>query len=946
MQVQLLYALFLSVLFFSSILPAVAPAHAQQTGVVEGVVTDTDGEPLPGANVVIVGLQIGATTNAEGRYRIDAPAGTQELSASFVGFRTQQAVVQVDAGQVVTQDFALPEDFVGAGEVVVVGTRRAGRTVVDSPVPVDVISPVELQSTGLAETQQILQLLVPSYNAPQASITDGSDHVRPATLRGLGPDQVLVLINGKRRHTSALVHVNGSVGRGSTGTDLNAIPAGAIERVEVLRDGAAAQYGSDAIAGVINVVLKEREGFDAQVSYGQYLSTERVGYAPGEGLLPGETATDYPWALADEVAFDALPEDQTSGFVYPGAPEERTFSDGNTLNAHLGYGFGLAGGTTYLSGQVRQSDYVNRAGLDPRTQYYSGFFDNNAFDPAFTEQSFDRLNHRYGNGTFEEYSLLFNSYIPVSESGAQAYLFGGASLRDGLSGCFYRRSLDNRTNRALYPDGFLPKISSVVSDYSLAGGLKGNVGGWAVDLSETVGANRFNFNLDDSHNASLSNGQTEFDAGTLGFVQATTNLDVFRAIEIGTAAPLSVALGAEFRWENYTIDAGEETSYERGDRLVEDGPNAGASTAPGSQCFPGFQPASERDETRTNVGLYVDLENNITSRWLLSAAGRFEKYSDFGSTVTGKLATRLELGGGLAARGAAATGFRAPSLAQAWFTSIATNFIEGVPFEIGTFPVQSGVARALGATDLDPERSQNLSAGLTYNRDNLSVTVDGYYIAIDDRITFTENFNSDAVAAFLQARGINATGGRYFTNALDTETLGLDVIARFAVPAGPGTARLTAALNVNNTEVTNTNTDGVIVAPRELQDLDEPELVDRVRVGDYEVAQPASKLNLQLNYDLSNWAFLIRANRYGEVTALDSTPSEDFTLSPKWLADVEVAYALRDGVRVAVGANNVFDVYPDKALKTNSFNGIFPYDGFSPFGFFGRYVYSRLSVQL
>ena len=341
MHYRVLYAFAFSVFLFSLIYAS--PARAQQTGVVQGVVTDDDGEPLPGANVIVVGLQIGATANADGRYRIDLPAGTQELSASYVGFRTQQVTVQVNAGRVATRNFELPEDFVGAGEVVVIGTRRAGRTVVDSPVPVDVISPVELQSAGFAETQQILQLLVPSYNAPQASITDGSDHIRPATLRGLGPDQVLVLVNGRRRHTSALVHVNGSVGRGSTGTDLNAIPAGAIERVEVLRDGAAAQYGSDAIAGVINVVLKEREGFDAQVSYGQYLSTEEVGYAPSEGLLSGETAADYPWALADQSDFDALPGDQTSGLVYPGAPEDQTFTDGNTLNAHAGYGFGLAG---------------------------------------------------------------------------------------------------------------------------------------------------------------------------------------------------------------------------------------------------------------------------------------------------------------------------------------------------------------------------------------------------------------------------------------------------------------------------------------------------------------------------------------------------------------------------------------------------------------------------
>ncbi len=910
----------------------VAPAQAQSRGTVTGVVTDSDtGEPLIGANVALADLNIGTATDRDGRYRFEAPPGTHSLVASFVGYQAARVTISVAAGETIERDFALLEDLVGAGEVVVVGTRGAGRTVVDSPVPVDVISPADLQSTGQIETSQILQALVPSYNAPQASITDGSDHVRPATLRGLGPDQVLVLINGKRRHTSALVHVNGSVGRGSTGIDLNAIPASAIERIEVLRDGAAAQYGSDAIAGVINIILKDRVGFDASVNYGQYLSSVERGYGSGEGLLPGEGA--------DTFSFDDPGE---TGYELIGAPENETYTDGQTIEGHLGYGVPVGeGGTVYVSAQGRHRGFVNRAGLDPRQQFYDGFVG------TVSEQDFDRENHRYGNGEFDELSLFANGAVPLRGAQLEAYAFGGAGYREGLTGCFYRRSLDNRTNRALYPDGFLPKINAKVRDISGAGGLRGSVGEWAFDLSETLGTNAFTFDITDSHNASMDNSPTDFDAGTLGFTQATTNLDVFRSVNVGTSSPLTVAVGGEFRYENYTIDAGGASSYLDGGVPVRDGPNMGASTAPGSQCFPGFQPQSQQDQSRTNVGAYIDLDNRITSRWLVGAAGRFETYSDFGTTVTGKLSTRFELTDALALRGAAATGFRAPSLAQAWFTSIATNFIDGVPFEVGTFPVESEVARALGAQDLDPEKSRNLSAGVTFNRAEVSVTADGYLIEIDDRITFTENFTSDAVAAFLRDRGINASGGRYFTNAVNTRTLGLDVIGRYGRALGPGTARFTAALNVNNTEVTNTNDDGVIEAPAELQALDQPALVDRVRVGDFELAQPDSKLLLQANYDLNAWSFLVRTNRYGEVTSrATADPIRDQTFEAKWLTDLEVAYAVRNGIRLAVGANNVFDVYPEKQFKQNSFNGIFPYNGFSPFGFFGRFVYTRLSVRL
>ncbi len=931
-----MHVILLSAILVTCVVPA-SRAQSDQ-GTLTGRVTDADGQALPGANVSIVALSLGATTTGDGSYTFRVPAGTHEVRASFVGYATQRVTVTVRAGQTVTQNFALGEDYVGSGEVVVLGGRGGDRTVVNSPVPIDVITPLELRSTGFTETQQVLQLVVPSYNAPQASITDGSDHVRPATLRGLGPDQVLVLINGKRRHTSALVHVNGSVGRGSTGADLNTIPAGAIERIEVLRDGAAAQYGSDAIAGVINVILKDEPGLDAAVSYGQYLSSPTRGYGDGLFLPDNSDANAYNWDDPGETGYERI-----------GAPEHVTYADGQTLNAHLGYGLPVGNGSVFVSGQARLRDDVNRAGLDPRDQYYAGFQNDPAFDPQQTEATFDRLNHRYGNGSFQEYSLFLNGDVPLSDDGGlAAYAFGGASTRSGETGCFFRRSLDPRTNRALYPDGFLPKINGVVNDASLSAGLRGPVGqsGWFFDASQTVGTDAFTFNIRDSHNASMSDGQTDFDAGTLGFTQATTNADLRRTVRVGLASPLSIAAGGEFRYENYRIDAGEESSYLNGGRTVADGPNAGASTAPGSQCFPGFQPESTQDQSRTNVGAYVDMEANLVPAWLVSLAGRFESYSDFGTTVTGKVATRVELTPALAVRGAASTGYRAPSLAQAWFTSIATNFINGIPFEVGTFPVESPVATALGATQLDPETSQNLSAGVTFNTSSVALTVDGYFIRINDRITFTENFTGSQVADFLQSRGINATGGRFFTNALDTETLGIDVIGRYGRPIGDATGRATVGFNYNTTDVTNVNADGIVPAPPELQALGQPALIGRQRVGDFEVAQPSSKLLVQVNYERTTWGALVRTNRYGEVTAVGTTELTDQTFAARWLVDAEVSAELPQGVRFALGGNNLFDVYPERQLKATSFNGIFPYSGFSPFGFFGRYLYTRISVRM
>jgi len=896
--------------------------HAQTNGTVQGTVYDSDNNPLPGANVIIQGTQTGTSTDGDGRYDLSVQAGTYVLEVSFLGFRTAEEPVTVQAGEIITIDITLQSSILGTDEVVVLGSRREGRTITESTVPVDVISSQEVQASGFTQTTQIIRSLVPSFNSPESSITDGTDHVRPATLRGLGPDQTLVLVNGKRRHTSAILHVNGSVGRGSTGVDLNAIPANMIERIEILRDGAAAQYGSDAIAGVINIILKDRKGLDASVSYGQHVSNEERGYAPNQALPAGGSTASF----------------QDSPY-YEGV-EDVWRLDGKTTNLHVGYGFDLPNnGKLYVAGQYRDRGRTNRSGLDPRPNYFP--LDNGDPDPR--EETFDRNNHRYGQGELVDISGFFNGEMEISEN-SRFYAFGGASFREGETGGFFRRARDNRTLRAYYPDGFLPLISTEIYDGSIGGGVKGRTGSWNYDLSQTYGHNSIRYGVKNTVNTSMGVGSpTRFHAGTLSFDQATTNFDMVRTADIGTAEDLSIAMGAEFRYELYRLIRGDAESFADGGVPIQDGPNAGNPAATGSQVFPGFSPANEQNEARYSGALYIDLETNVTTPWTVGVAGRLESYSDFGNEATGKVSTRYEVFDGFAFRGAASTGFRAPSLAQSYFSSIATVFIDGVPFEVGTFPVSSPVAQALGAEELEAETSVNLSGGFTFERGNFSLTLDAYQIDIEDRIVFTENFTGGGIPDFLQDQGINATGGRFFTNAVDTETQGVDVIARYGVNLRPGSQlRFTAGFNYNETEITNKDE---IQTPENLEDLTDTPLFDRVEIGRFEVGQPSSNLNLMANYTTGPWGLMLRGVRYGEIEVRRSDPEEDQVYDALFTTDIELGYNFSENVRITAGANNLFDQYPDKTFQGNSFNGIFQYSGFSPSGFGGRYLYSRITLN-
>jgi iron complex outermembrane receptor protein len=874
---------------------AFAPGLAAQTGTLTGRVTDAgDGAPLPGAAVRLSGGP-GTVSREDGTYRLEAPAGSYELVVSRLGFTTVRQPVTLAAGSTATRDVRLAEAAAVLETVVAVGTRRPDRTATDAPVPVDVLTAADIQATGLTETAQIIQRLAPSVNFPRATVSDGTDHVRPATLRGLAPDQVLVLVNGKRRHNSALVNVNGSVGRGSTAVDLNAIPASAIERIEILRDGAAAQYGSDAIAGVVNIVLKTGGRREAMATAGQ--TTE------GDGRVVQLAGT-------------------------------------------AGQDVGERGYVT-LSAEFRDRENTNRSLPDTRQQYFPG-------DPRNSNRSV--VNHRQGDSDSRDLGAFLNAAFPFAPW-AEGYVFGGLSRRDGEAAGFFRRANDARTVRSIHPDGFLPLISTTINDGSGTAGVRGEVAGFRYDLSGVYGRNTFAFDVLNSNNVSMGNASpTDFYAGTLRFDQTTANLDISRGLALGLAEDVNVAFGAEYRRDGYGIEEGEEASYANGGVLILDGPQAGQLAAVGAQVFPGFRPSDAKDVSRDSRAAYVDLEITPVRGLLLNVAGRVEDYSDFGSTQDGKLAARIEPFPGFALRGAIGTGFRAPSLGQSFFSSTATNFlvVNGVntPVDVRTFPAGSPEAAVLGARPLQPEESVNYSAGFAWEpRRDLSLTVDAYRIDIEDRIVFSENFTGAAIRQlFVDAGFVGVTGGRFFTNAIDTRTDGIDVVLQYQRQLGAGILRFTGGGNLTETEVL---TDSVATPPQ-LTGLGEV-LFGRVERGRLERGQPRSSVNLALNYALDRLTVNLNNRRFGEVSVFGAAPegsptNTDQTFGARWITDVDLSYRFARGLTAAVGANNVLGVYPEQNFRSptgadNSNAGIFPYNQVSPFGFNGAFYYLRLSWQ-
>ncbi len=748
-------------------------------------------------------------------------------------------------------------------DIVVTGTRVPNRSRLDTLAPVDVVTSETLQQRGTTEFAAALSQTVPSLTFARPTVVDGTDSVRPATLRGLSPDQTLVLLNGTRRHASALVNVNGSIGRGSAAVDLNAIPTGALDRVEVLRDGASAQYGSDAIAGVVNLRLKEASsGGGASVTYGQYVTTV-------------ETARG-----------------------------ERDENDGQTVTASAWQGLALGSdGYLTLSAEYLQRDPTNRSDYDPRA----------AANGAVTA--------RAGDPEVEQWTVFANAGKPLG-NGWEAFGWAGYQDRQSESAAFPRLS-DNVNNvAAIYPDGFLPKIGVDSQDVSAAGGARGQLGGWDAEISLVYGRNALDFETRDSLNSTYgSASSTTFDSGSLIYDQLVLGADFSQAFEVGlSGGPLNFAWGLEQRWETYKIEAGQPESYNRGPL------GANTALAGGAQGFVGFQPSNEIDVDRDNFAAYADVEIPLTEKLTVEGAVRFEDYSDFGDTQTGKFSARYDFTPAFALRGSISTAFRAPSLQQSFFTSTASVIQDGAVVETGTFPATSVVATALGGRPLEPETSTNYSLGAVVRLGRFDLTVDAYKIDIDDQIVLSELIRNPAVLGPL---GVQAA--RFFLNGVSTETEGVDVVGRYRLPTeAAGDFDFTVAANFNDVSLST--------------DLS-PTLFARQRILTIEEGTPATKVSASADWRLDQWGATLKATYYGDVLQPGSTAASDYSTGAKTVVDLEGRYRLTDRVGLAVGVDNVFDEYPDYVPASLNSNGVLGFPYYSPFGFNGRYAYARVSLN-
>lgn len=772
-------------------------------------------------------------------------------------------------------------DAAAVDDVVVTGTRVPNRSRLDTLAPVDVVTAQTLQNRGTTEFAAALAQAVPSLTFPRPAVVDGTDSIRPITLRGLSPDQTLVLINGTRRHASALVNVNGSVGRGSAAVDLNTIPTGALDRVEVLRDGASAQYGSDAIAGVVNLRLREASsGGGTSVTYGQYF-----------------TSVDAARGFRDE-------------------------TDGQTVTASAWQGFGLGSdGFVTLSGEYLQRDPTNRSDLDPRVTPNS-------------------VTARLGDPEVEQYTVFANAGKPLA-AGWEAYGWAGYQQRDSESAAFPRLSNNVNNVASIYPNGFLPLIAVTSKDTSAAIGLKGQVGGWDADLNLVYGRNALDFRTENSLNATYgATSQTSFDDGSLIYDQLVFGADFNRQFEVGLVRPLNLAFGLEARREGYEIEAGEPASYNRGPL------GANTALAGGAQGFVGFQPSNVIDEDRDAVGVYADIEIPLTDKLTVEGAVRYEDYSDFGDSHTGKLSARYDFTPGFALRGSISTGFRAPSLQQSFFTSTSSVIQSGAVVETGTFPSTSVISTALGGRQLKAETSTNYSFGTVIRAGGFDLTVDAYQIDIENQIVLSELINrtfSTQVASLLDPLGIQAA--RFFLNGVETSTKGVDIVGHYRWRTeAAGAFDFTVAANFNDVEVKKVPTSSSVLNPV-------PPLFARTRIETIQQGTPDTKISATADWSLDRFGATLRATYYGDVvqpgTAAAPLPidANDLHTGDKTVVDLEGRFQLTDRVGIAIGVDNVFDEYPDAVSAALNSNGVLGFPYYSPFGFNGRYGYARVSLK-
>jgi len=828
-------------------------------------------------------------------------------------------------------------------EIVVTGTRFEGRTAIESPTPIDLLSSDDLLQQGRTDLTSALKLAVPSLNTSTTTGSTFSDFAAPVMLRGLSPGQVLVLVNGKRRHTIGEINQSNSLGRGDVTYDLNGIPTGSVGRIEIVRDGASAQYGSDAIAGVINLVLDESLGGSASATVSR----------TGEG-------------------------------------------DGDKVDFSVSYGLPVGdGGVVRASAQVRDQESTNRAGLDTRQQYLgsngttlpSAFYgsgigltpSSGTLDPR--EATIDRAN-LVSNGTspYEVKSGLINVRLPL-QNGMEFHGFAGYSRLDGTSDGLLRRSGQDENVRSIWPNGHTPVGVVRFDDFTVSAGLEGgDIAALAWEISSVYGGVKIDTTSTRTNNPSFGAGSpTSFFRGGTDNRQWTTNLDLGREIAMADGAPLKLALGFEFRKDFYELIAGEPASYENRGGAIIGGPNNGRP-APGAQPVTGIAPRDAVDVSRSGKAVYAEAEKTVFDRLTLTGALRFEDYSDFGSTTNYKFGGRFELTESLSVRANYGTGFRAPALAQSYFATGSTSFINGVLTTVRIFSVNDPAVALVGGVPLKPEKSRDLSGGLVFSLPNFTATIDAYRIAIRDRIVISSQFQDARITSLLSANGFpGIAAATFLTNAVDSVTKGIDVTTNYLMDlGGVGELRTTLAANFNDNKLTR-----VAGTPAPLASLGiATPLFDLTQQVRFSSSQPKDKIYLGLDWDKGPYRLRLTNVRYGEISAValtGRTPAQvtaltqgfDVTVMPiagsansdliqnfraNIVTSLEAGYRVTENVTLTAGVDNVFDIYPEVNLPstvasvaagTNGSDngGSVKYNSISPFGFNGRTFYASVGVR-
>jgi len=759
--------------------------------------------------------------------------------------------------------------------LVVTGTRRVDRTAFESAAPVDVVSQEALKSIVSDEIMDKLAATTPSFNVQRLPAADGQAFVRPATLRGLSPDQTLVLVNGKRRHRSAVLG-----GRGQQGVDLASLGTSGIERIEVLRDGASAQYGSDAIAGVINIILSDKTGFDGYAQTGRY---------------------------------------------YAG--------DGDKTEIGARYGLAIGNGGSL----VGALDYTNAEATSRTRQRPDAI----AFQAANPNIKVPNPVQRWGQPDREVWRGSLNLVLPIGDA-IEAYGFATYSDLHGVTDFNWRNPSTDSSYRAstvfpgwslkqLYPAGFSPKFGQDETNASVNGGVRGDAMGWSWDVSAGWGQDKVDYFLNNSINASFGpQSPTSFDAGSLIQEEATLNLDASRPLEWSfLAKPANLALGLEARKETYKIKAGDRYSWDVG-------PGAASGLPSGSNGFPGYAPSQAGSWDQTSYAAYADLDLPITEKFGADIAIRHEDFSEFGQTTDGKIAARYEFTPNFALRGAVSTGFRAPTAGQInnTRTSQGLNTTTLLLFTSGRLSPINPISVALGGKPLEPEESKNLSLGAVFRQGGFTASVDYYRIEVDNRFAVSPNFTvTPALRAQLVAAGIpgadSLTTVSYFTNSFDTRTQGVDVVGSWRGQVWGGRAGVTAAWNWNDTKVTRSK-------------LTEVSRLSRINLED---GLPQNAANVSFDYAKGRFSGLIRARWSGEWTDAQANGTADLIqkFSGKALVDLSVSAQLTEALKLTVGAENLFDTYPDEATFQAS-RGLI-YSRNAPYDTDGGLWYARLSAK-